>query len=561
MSDDETTHNDISQGASIESPLFKPELGGQTSLASHQGARPKEVSVQGESYLGSIPVVEIRYQYEFVDFIIKCSHIAKDDMIKRVDNVLNYLYDSDDEEKCNTAISSFMGGHWLRDQYFNLLSRAATIDKHAFFDKRLNSFLRNSYFCNGRPPKNRETKKHYMVSKYNKLKSYDNYIHYVLANNVTPSDAVESCCKDFWLIDQGIFIEHVQALALYLFLGKEAFNQYFSAINKQTEPFSLVTIGAPAANYNRILNLSFDDYELTCKKGTFYTFINHNTYNIRHPTGEFPCMLALCDDASKPPRFCVPSIHKNALIECIVAKLVDEYNNKPYHEQILACEKWDLIGAEKHMATFVKCLRSITMTVEMLKHETDFEKDRGVPGKTMCFRKIKGIKKAAIKKAAIKKAVIEIAIKKTAIEAAIEKVAIETLRLQESQKDKEKSIGKKVQLRQKSKQDSADAVTVSISEEAPKTISATACLLETNSIINQSKNDLISDLQLNVNNVHAVLRRYLRSKKAKKDVLISKCKSLELLHAKIKREGLNIPVKIERHYDDLMKKLRGIVRE
>ncbi|MCK5894037.1 MAG: hypothetical protein KAG53_06405, partial [Endozoicomonadaceae bacterium] len=337
------TSGDTLQRVSTTSPRLKSDRGAKSSLASSQGARPKEVAVRPESYITLMTNTKIHDENDLSDFIIKCNHIVKNDIIERETNVKNYIADSENENKYKIAKDSLMRGLWLRDRKFDLLCEAGAVSKHRFFNKRKDMFIKNGYFFNGCPPRDCVAGISYMKSVFTSSPKVRNYIHYILEKNVAPSDALFSCSMDFWLSDPGTYIEYIMYIVIFIVLGKKSFDKHFGNIKKNSEPFSLVTMAIESANFNRLNDFVIINNERSFKRASFYAFVNHKNYEKRDFNGDFSLMYVLCENASLPTQFLSPHLHDKALESCVYEKLVNEYNKLPYNKRVMTDKGWEAV--------------------------------------------------------------------------------------------------------------------------------------------------------------------------------------------------------------------------
>ena len=533
---DETKGNDPSPRLSTVSLQVKPERDDQASLASSQGARPKKVVVRPESYLDLIKSRHINNQNDLSDFTMECCHVVLNDMEKRKNDVLNYLADPTNEIKFNIAKSSFNHGIWFRNPYFDLLIDATAVSKHSFFKKRLKEFIGKTYYCNGCPPMNSATKKFYMNSKYTSHKS-DNYIHYILAANVTPSDALRGCSYELWFSDQGTFTKHIFYIVLYKILTEQQFNYYFINDWEHSERFSLSSFnfsdienGKDLSRINKFLTWS---EEIKFEKACVYIFANDENYRYKDAFGDFNFMCTFCDKCDDQMRFCSPGLHNNAGLYCCREKIISEYNKEPYINRIrCVADEMEISGIVKNNSTG-KCLvlgSSIIVNGVVIHQRENWFVHQII---TANIDRVIKLKKALEKDVKLSQHEESLNLK-------------ELLRQQAIQKQKDKKSTNKSRF--------------SEPVETLKPTSPSTCSSKITPIIEQSKCDIEPDpiyvLQEKINECNREIRLHDRgkSKKNSKEI-IELSNSLKSFCARIIGEGFTISAEDQCHYDKVIERI------
>lgn len=233
------------------------------------------------------------------------------------------------------AKDAFNSGFWIADQLSDLLTKASLVSTNDFFKKRLSHLIKKEYLSNGYPPHNKERKKTYMkTNNTTNNKPHEIYLNYTITQDTTPSEALYSCCRDFWIADQGTIIEFVYALTLHLFWGTTIFDSYFAE-----NPFSLCSFSRAHATNNPICALMKNINKSKCYNiGVMYPFHNYSKYSTKHPSGNYKFLYTFCAHPSKAT-FSSIAFFNDATKDTVHDTLVSLYNKESLRKEITEDEQ------------------------------------------------------------------------------------------------------------------------------------------------------------------------------------------------------------------------------
>ena len=517
---DKEKSNDASQKVSTANSSLKSEQGDQ---ACFLGARPKQYSAtQREPNIKVSQCINICDEDGFSDLLLDCNDEVQNEVLERVTNVLNYIDDPKNEDKYKIAEKSFLNGLWFSHQYFDLLSRAYAVRGDSdFLKKLLDGFIQNDSFYKGCPPGNLVEQEECKRGMYSLFHS-NHFIHYTLKKDCTPSDGMDSCANDFWLVDQGVYIDYINFIALLRYWGPELFNLHFHAVCESSDPFELMSF-RKLTQRNRLGLLINFDKKLDFKKAHVYIFQNHEKYGHKDFSGEFHRIYAFCDSRRRPTvHFCSPCLPANASILTIYKKMIREYNKDPVNERIMTAQRWALI---KNGLKSDPLLDTEDITIkELIRSGGGLSL---VSSYGINFSEISGIKltyKRNLK--------YEERLRKT-----------EQIRVQEVKENKRYIENLAVLACAESESESE-----SEAEKQPQANSLP--VYEVNAVKEEPERDLASMFVININELNKIFKQHEKkgSKKYTKDLVFSSCDSLKKLYAEIKKASVTISDNDQKHY-------------
>lgn len=149
-------------------------------------------------------------------------------IVTRENAVKKYIDNPNDEKLYHNALNAFNFGFWLPGQLFDLLTDAyAAGQEEAILNQKI-ALINIGAFSSGYPPTSVIGNPY--MTRYNRDLSLARTlsIHYLIEENITPSEALDSCFNEFMIADSGIIVSLVIAKTLKHYWGAKRYNKYFN---------------------------------------------------------------------------------------------------------------------------------------------------------------------------------------------------------------------------------------------------------------------------------------------------------------------------------------------
>ena len=176
-----------------------------------------------------------------------------------------------------------------------------------------------------------------------KLIGFGSNYNYVLADNVTPSEAIDGYKTNFCLINQETILQLSSLEASRRYFGESLFNSYYSTVAPNSDPLSMLPFITSYNIKSRCRVMIFLDLVIpaeTLAVGFIYSFSNHSHYIKRNFNGDYRSLYGLCCEITPQPRFITLCSSKKLTIDEIQDKLVELYNKKPCNERSMKPTDW-----------------------------------------------------------------------------------------------------------------------------------------------------------------------------------------------------------------------------